>query len=79
MTLQELKDNRTEVLSVIPEYAKQYGVMADLKIIMEVMAIKVEVTRQTEIELFVSEVLYEMRPLKDTVMQRLSNKEYLNA
>ena len=75
MTLQDLKTNRDEIIAMIPEYAGQFGVKADLKTIMQVLAMDAEFTNYfTDLREFVSSSIYNMRPMKSTLHQTLYSK-----
>jgi len=75
MILQDLRDNREEILSLIPEYTERFSVKADVKTIMQVMAMDVEFAKETEIEDFVCNTIYNMRYLKTTIHQALYSEK----
>jgi len=75
ITLQDLKNNRIEVLEMITEYTNQFGVKADLKSVMTVLAMDAEFTNHfTDLREFVSSSIYNIRPMKSTLHQTLYSK-----
>lgn len=75
ITLQDLKNNRAEVLEMISEYTYQFSVKADLKSIMTVLVMDAEFTNHfTDLREFVSSTIYNMRPMKSTLHQKLYSK-----
>lgn len=74
MTLQDLKDNRIEILEMITEYTNQFEIKADLKTVMQVIAMNVEFTKATDLRDFISFEVYNMRHLKTTLHQKLYSK-----